>query len=138
EEQGQRIERREIQRREGTDILREIGDRVVIELNNQVIVESDDRDRLGRDASDVYYEELPRGRVRETIVRPNGVQVVTVRNRYGDIIRRSRITPDGREYVLVYGGKRDRDRDGPREWRDPGRDLPPLRLTIPRDEYILD
>ncbi len=24
------------------------------------------------------------------------------------------------------------------EWRDPGLDLPPMRLTIPREEYILD
>src|SRR5690606_15082279 len=136
-EEGRRIERRDRrERREGTDVLREIGDRFVIQLNNQVVVQSDDRERIGRDADEVYYEELPRGRVRETVVRSNGVQVVTVRDRYGDVVRRSRIMPDGQEYVLVYTDRRDREEF--REWRDPARDLPPLRLTIPRDEYILD
>ncbi|TWG53831.1 OmpA family protein [Aminobacter sp. J44] len=111
----------------------------MIQFNNQIIVRSDDRDRIGRDAQEVYYEELPRGRYRETVVRPNGVQVVTVYDRYGDVVERSRFTSDGREYVLVYsdGGRRDRD-DRRRSWRDPGQDLPPLRLTIPANEYILD
>lgn len=145
-EEGKRIdaeavrERRERRERpQGSEVLREIGDRIVIQFNNQTFVESDDRQRLSRGARDVYYEELPRGRIREVIQRENGVQVVTIRDRYGDVIRRSRITPDGREYVLVYAGDRgDRRDDGPREWYDAGRDLPPLRLTIPVEEYILD
>ena len=57
---------------------------------------------MSRGAREVYYEDLPRGRTRETVVRDDGTQVVTIRNAYGDIVRRSRITPDGREYVLVY------------------------------------
>ena len=139
-EEGRRIERREERRErpEGSNVLREIGDRIVIQLNNQVIVQSDDRNRIGYDAEETYYEELPRGRTRETVVRPNGVQVVTVYDRYGDVIQRSRIMPDGREHVLVYADDRGFDRDGRRQWRDPGRDLPPLRLRIPRDDYILD
>lgn len=139
EEEGRRVERREErrERREGADILREIGDRLVIQLGNNAVVQSDDRRRLEHNASEVYYEELPRGRTRETVVRPNGVQVVTIRDRYGDVVRRSRIMPDGREYVLVYAGD-GRDRDERRGWRDPGLDLPPLRLGIPVDEYILD
>jgi outer membrane protein OmpA-like peptidoglycan-associated protein len=137
EEEGRRIERRpeRDERRDDADVVREIGDRIVIEFNNQIIVESDDRDRIGRNAEEVYYEELPRGRVRETVVRPGGVQVVTIRDRYGDVIQRSRIMPDGREYFLVYADDRG---DGPREWRDPALDLPPLVLTMPAEEYILD
>jgi len=140
-EEGRRVERpdRERVRRErpeGVDVLREIGDRFVIQLNNQIVVQSDDRGRIESNAEEVYYEELPRGRTRETIVRPNGVQVVTIYDRYGDVVRRSRIMPDGREYVLVYA-ERD-DREERRSWRDPGQDLPPLRLRIPRDEYILE
>lgn len=137
-EEGQRTERRERrrERREDADVIREIGDRIVIQLNNQVVVQSDDRGRIGRDAEEVYYEDLPRGRTRETVVRQNGVQVVTVYDRYGDVVRRSRIMPDGREYVLVYATGD--DREGRRGWRDPAADLPPLRLRIPRDEYILE
>ncbi len=121
---------------EGVDVVREVGDRVIIQINNQVIVESDDRNRLNRGARDVYYEDLPRDRTRETVVREDGTQVVTVRNRYGDIVRRSRVAPDGEEYVLYYVN--DDDYERVRDWRDPGLDLPPLQLTIPADEYILD
>jgi outer membrane protein OmpA-like peptidoglycan-associated protein len=46
--------------------------------------------------------------------------------------------PDGQEYVLVYADDRRGGRDERREWRDPARDLPPLRLRIPRNEYILE
>jgi outer membrane protein OmpA-like peptidoglycan-associated protein len=124
------------ERREGVDVVRELDNRIILNFGNETYVESSDRPRLTRNARDVYYEELPRGRTRETIVRSNGVQVVTIRNRYGDVIRRSRIEPDNREYVLYYVQEDDYDRV--REWRDPGEDLPPLRLSIPANEYILD
>jgi outer membrane protein OmpA-like peptidoglycan-associated protein len=123
-------------RPEGVDVVREIGDRVVIEINNIIIVESSDRSRLTRNAREVYYEDLPRGRIRETVIREDGTQVITIRNRYGDIVRRSRIAPDGSEYVLVYVDDRDYERLD--DWRDPGLDLPPMRLDVPVSEYILD
>ncbi len=142
-ERGKRRERRpdddgprRRERPKGSEVLREIGDRLIVEFNNQVIVESNDRPRMSRGAREVYYEDLPRGRTRETIVRPDGTRVVTVRNAYGDIVRRSRIAPDDREYVLVYVEEDDYERV--RDWRDPGLDLPPMRLDIPEDEYILD
>ena len=141
-EQGTRLDKapdfdaRRRPRPEGSEVLREIGDRIIIQINNQVIVESNDRPRMTRDAQEVYYDELPGGRTREVIVRDNGNQIVTVRNRFGDIVRRSRITPDGREYVLNYvDDQYYQDMD---EWRDPGLDLPPLQLRIPRQQYILD
>ncbi len=129
-------EPRRRERPSGSEVLREIGDRLIVEFGNQVIVESNDRPRMARGARDVFYEDLPRGRTRETIERRDGSQVVTVRNRYGDVIRRSRIMPDGQEIVLVYVEERDFERV--REWRDPGLDLPPMRLEVPVEEYILD
>ncbi|MBY8917374.1 OmpA family protein [Nitratireductor sp. L1-7-SE] len=149
EEQGQRIEmgatreerserQRELrQRREDAEVVREFNDnRTIIQINNQVFVESQDSDRLIRDDDEVFYEELPRGRVREVVTRPNGVRLITVRNRYGDVIRRVRIAPDGREQVLVFVP--DERLDTVDRWRDPARDLPPLRLTIPVSDYILE
>ncbi|UVK41145.1 OmpA family protein [Mesorhizobium sp. AR10] len=142
EEKGKRVERapdenvRDRRRPKGADVLKEIGDRVIIQFNNQTIVESNDGPRMNRGAKDVYYEDLPRGRIRETVVRENGNQIVTIRNRNGDVIQRSRITPDGREYVLSYvDERRYEDVD---DWRDPGDDLPPMRLDIARRDYILD
>jgi outer membrane protein OmpA-like peptidoglycan-associated protein len=144
-EKGERIDRekareRRRERPEGSDVLREIGDRIVIQLGDQIMVEDKDRGRrIRRDARDVYYEELPRGRQREIVERRDGSRIVTIRDQYGDVIRRSRIDADGNEVVLAYvdedAFERD-DRGG--VWRDPGRDLPPLELSIPAEEYILD
>ena len=130
-----RQERRE--RRQDAEVIEEFNDnRTIIQINNQTYIDSPDYDRIIHDRDDVYYEELPRGRIREVVTRPNGVRIVTVRNRYGDIIRRSRIEPDNREVILVYVEDRYYQDEG--SWRDPGLDLPPMRLTIPREEYILD
>ncbi|UVC17870.1 OmpA family protein [Mesorhizobium onobrychidis] len=143
EEKGKRVERvpdvEDIRRRprpQGVDVVRELGDRVILQFNNQTIVESDDTPRMRRGARNVYYEELSGDRTREIVERDNGIQIVTIRNRYGDVIRRSRIAPDGREYVLSYVDERYYEDDG--DWRDPGDDLPPIRIDISREEYILD
>ncbi|MDQ0320593.1 outer membrane protein OmpA-like peptidoglycan-associated protein [Pararhizobium capsulatum DSM 1112] len=110
--------------------------RTVIDFGDQVIVRSDDRPRLRRDARDTYYEELPRGRTREVIERGDGVRVVTIYNRYGDIVQRSRIDQDGREYLMIYAPEAD---EGPRPpMVDVGDDLPPMRLRVPVRDYIID
>jgi outer membrane protein OmpA-like peptidoglycan-associated protein len=74
--------------------------------------------------------------VRETIERPGGIRVVTIRNSYGEIIQRSRFVAD-REYVLYYAPEVEYIEER-RPFYDPGLDLPPMRLTIPVEEYIID
>ena len=110
--------------------------RTVLDFGDQIIVRSDDRPRLRRNAQETYYEELSRGRSRETIERPNGVRIVTIYNRYGDILQRSRIDQDGREYLMIYAPEAD---EGPRPPAyDVGEDLPPMRLRVPVRDYIID
>ena len=99
-------------------------------------IRGNDDERLSTNAEDQYYEQLPERRRRETIVRGNGVKVVTITNRYGDVIQRSKIQPDGREVVLFYDPYQ-RDDDAPQYYTDPGADLPPIDVTIPQDEYIV-
>ncbi|UYO00913.1 MAG: OmpA family protein [Devosia sp.] len=128
------VEAPEVQTSSGDTIAQ-----VILQVGTQLIVNSigQDTDRFYDPAEDqIYYENLSNGRVREVITRPDGTQIVTVRNRNGDILRRSRITPDGQEYVLAYFD----DRYGQQldTWYDPGRDLPPLRLNIPVQDYVLD
>ncbi|MDX8535929.1 OmpA family protein [Mesorhizobium sp. VK25A] len=142
EEKGKRVDLtpqevvRDRRRPQGADVVQQLGDRVILQFNNQTFVESNEAPRITRGARDVYYEDLSGGRTREIVDRENGIQIVTIRNRNGDVIRRSRITPDGREYVLSYVDERYyNDVD---EWRDPGDDLPPMRLDMPRRDYILD
>lgn len=70
------------------------------------------------------------------VVRPDGTRIVTIRNRWGDVVRRVKILPDHREVVLVY--VQDDHYDEVLEWRDPGLDLPPLQLDIPARDYVLE
>ncbi|MCD2177191.1 OmpA family protein [Rhizobium sp. C1] len=112
--------------------------RDVLNILGQMIVRGGDSDRFSRGAEDTYYDQLPGGRTRETIERPNGVMIVTIRNRYGDVIQRSRIGRDGRETVLFYDPDLQQRPDRERVFRDPSLDLPPMQLDIPVDEYIID
>lgn len=118
------------------EVIQEIDNRVILGVGDQIFVRGDDRPRLRRDAEETYYDELPRGRTRETIVRPGGYQIVTIYNRYGDILQRSRVDRDGNEYLMIYAPERD---EGPRPAIiDVGYELPPMRLRIPVREYIAD
>ncbi|WP_137158090.1 OmpA family protein [Rhizobium sp. FKL33] len=111
--------------------------RVIIKLGDRVIVRDDDRDRLGR-RGDTRYERLANNRVREVVVRPDGTRIVTIRNRYGEIIKRTRIERAGREVVIFYSPVLDLGRADRLYLRDPGVRLPPMRLTIPVEDYIID
>ena len=136
-ERGQRRDRRpEYESRDGWRVERRVDNRQVINIDNRIIVRSDDGRRLSRRATETYYEELPRGRVREVIVRPNGDRVVTIRDRFGEVIQRSRIDRSGREYVMFYAPEI--DRDSRPTFVDPGLRLPPMRLSVPLEDYIID
>ena len=117
------------------EIVKVINNSTIININNTYIVETPEAPRLIQADDEVLIERLSRARTRETIVRPSGVQVVTIRNRFGDIIQRSRILPDGREVFLSYAPEYDREEYV--VYRDPGFDLPPLQLNVPIRDYIL-
>ncbi|MGX9180694.1 OmpA family protein [Mesorhizobium sp. BHbdii] len=138
-EEGRRIERPRRERPEvpeGAELVREVNNRFIFRTDNTYFIERPREERFINDAREVYYEELPRSRQREVVVRPDGTRIVTIRNRWGDVVRRVKILPDDREIVLVY--VEDDYYDEVLEWRDPGLDLPPLDLDIPVRDYILD
>ncbi len=149
-QQGERVDRRpqyerpegvrEWQPREGRprDRDRDGDAPIILQFGDRVVVRGDDNQRFIRDGGEPYYERLGGGRVRETVERRDGTQVVTIRNRYGDVIQRSRIDDRGREYVLFYAPELMEDPDRDYVYRDPGLDLPPMRLRIPVTDYIID
>jgi len=116
------------------------GGRVIISIDNQTVVRHDDSRRFYDDRGRApQYEQLRDGRVREVIVRDDGTRIVTVRNSYGEIVQRSRVVKGGEEYVLYYAPELvDNRRGRDYVWRDPGDDLPPMRLSVPLDDYIID
>jgi len=116
-----------------------LGIGIILQLGNQLIINSPAQDQqriAGRPDDQTTYEKLPGDRYRETITRPDGVRIVTIYNRNGDILRRSRFDRSGHEIVLAYFD--DRHDQDLLDWRDPGQDLPPLRLRIPARDYVLD
>lgn len=116
-----------------------LGLNIILQVAGQTIVNSPAMDQLrisNGDRDNTTYEQLPGGRFRETIFKPDGSRVVTIYNRNGDIIRRSRFDRAGHEIVLAYFD--DRYDNDLLNWRDPGADLPPLQLRIPARDYVLD
>ncbi|GHC61061.1 OmpA family protein [Limoniibacter endophyticus] len=146
-ERGERLERRpEFERPRGWEEWDSDGrdgrdrddSRIIFQIDNRTVIRHDDSRRFyGGENVEPIYERLRGGRTREIVERRDGTQVVTIRNRYGEVIQRSRIVPGGEEYVLFYAVDRG-DEGEDYVWRDPGLDLPPMRLTVPLDEYIID
>ncbi|WP_232845879.1 OmpA family protein [Aurantimonas marina] len=133
----------------GAEVVERVGDRDILSIVGAGVagavvggaaayfIRGNDDDRIAVDAEERYYERLSGDRTRQTVVRPNGIQVVTITNRYGDVIQRSRILPDGREVVLFYDPYQDAA-ERPDYYYDPAADLAPVVLTIPEDQYIVD
>jgi outer membrane protein OmpA-like peptidoglycan-associated protein len=112
------------------------GDRIIIDLGGGHItvepVVPDESERLLYGARDVEVERLRNGRTRTTVYRENGSQIITIRDRDGNIIRRIRRNPNGREFVLIDNRRRE---PRPIVLYEP---LPPPVITIPEERYIVD
>jgi outer membrane protein OmpA-like peptidoglycan-associated protein len=126
-------------RRERTEggrvIIEEPGDRRIIREGNRTVIIHDETDRFRRayQGADVRTER--RGREEVTIVRrPNGVEIVTVHDEQGNLIRRVR-REGGREVVLIENVVR----SGPRRTIvEEIVELPPAQVRIPREKYVVE
>lgn len=130
--------RRERRDAEGRLVIEEPGNRRIIRKGKRVIIEEDDGDRL-RGGRDVKVVKGPRGQTRTVINRPNGVQIITVRNRDGEVVRRIKKLRNGREIVLFNNEPR-RKRRARRNDRDGFSffiDLPDLRIERQRRDYYV-
>jgi len=121
-------------------IIEEPGDRTIIREGDRVIIRHDETERFRRTYRDADVRTERRGEEDITIVRrPDGSEIVTIRDEDGNLIRRVRREPAGREVVLIENRRGD---------RRPGRGstyieeevvrLPPPVVRIPREEYIVD
>ncbi|WP_246735714.1 OmpA family protein [Agrobacterium sp. a22-2] len=139
-ERGEELrDRPRYETRDDSRVERRVDNRLVIEFGDDIIVRGDDNDRFARYGRPPVYEQLPAGRVRETVFKTNGDRIVSIRNRYGDLIQRSRIDRRERESILFFSPELFYADDAPRPvYRDPGLDLPPMRLQIPVRDYIID
>jgi len=117
------------------------GDRTIIREQDRVIVvdpsgqsfirhDEDERFRYGARNVEVLREGAD---TRTVIVRPDGVEIITITGPDGSLLRRIRRGPDGREIIIIDN-----------TYRDPAAvggfyvDLPPPVLRIPPDRYIVE
>ncbi len=85
---------------DGGEVVENTGDRVVIERDGQYFVRSDENQLLRRPGTEVQTSTFTDGSTRSVATRENDVQVVTIRDPEGYVVRRSRVLPDGREIVM--------------------------------------
>lgn len=129
---------------EGAEINAGAG-RVIVKEEGQVTIRHDDTDRFRRLGGTVEEKTGPNGITTTITTRPNGTEVVTVRDEDGAILQRYRKAPNGQIEMLIGEApsngqppqvtRRDRQQDRSFDFH---RQLPPLRLQIPQQQYIVE
>jgi outer membrane protein OmpA-like peptidoglycan-associated protein len=128
-------------RRERTEggrvIIEEPGNRTIYRENGRVIIRHDETQRFSRSYGGADIRSERRGDTDVTIVRrPDGTEIVTVRDEEGNLLRRIRREPAGRETILIDNRYDDRRRG--RVFVEEIVDLPPPQVRIPRERYIVE
>lgn len=134
-----RKERREA---DGRVVIEEPDRRSIVRFNNKVIIRHDETERLRGAYRDVRQERGPNGRVQTTIVRGGGVKIINITDNDGHLVRRVKVLPDGRQFVLVNNeyrsGRRHRNRDDDRGGFGFYVDLPDFQIGIPERDYYVE
>jgi outer membrane protein OmpA-like peptidoglycan-associated protein len=115
--------------RESKPVSIDGGARELRREGNRIVVRGNDMDRMRGSRGDQRVERLPNGHTRTIVIYPDGTQIITVIGSRGEIVRRSRRDRGGREIVLIHEVRR-----APLAQINLG----PLRLTIPREQYVVD
>ncbi|HLM41545.1 MAG TPA: OmpA family protein [Microvirga sp.] len=128
--------RRERVEQGGRRTIIEEQDRVIVREGNRTIIRHDETDRFRRAYGDAQIRRERRGQDDVTIVRrSNGVEIITVRDQNGYILRRIRREPAGRQVVLFENIA---PRQGSGTLFEEVVMLPPPRIVIPRERYIVE
>jgi len=122
-------------------VIQEPGNRIIIKQDNRIIIRHDEAERFRRRPG-ARTEQRPDGRVETYYVRPDGVRIISEVDAGGRLLRRYRRAPDGREWSIIdnrrfYGGLA----VGAGIGIGIGiiaLNLPPPRVTIERERYIVE
>ena len=134
--------------KEGQEVKAPDG-RIIVKEGGQVVIQHDDAQRFRRPGFQVDSRPGPDGTTTTTINGPNGGQIVTIKDRDGNILQRYRKNPNGSIEVLIgavqappQGGFRapppPPKLPPPQVTFDFGRQLPPIVVRIPRQDYIVE
>ncbi len=137
-------------------VIEEPDKRVIVKQDNRMVIQRDETSRIKLVAPNARFER--RGDKTISVVeRPGGVKVISETDANGQLLRRYRRGGDGREVTIVdnrYSGKRRRKDNLGRNIAigagvglgivagaailDSIVNVPPPRVRIPRDKYIVD
>jgi outer membrane protein OmpA-like peptidoglycan-associated protein len=142
---GERIDDLRGRRRERVEdggrrvIIEEPGERRIIREGDQLIIRHNETERFRESYRGADIRTQRRGDVDVTVVRQSdGVEVITERDEYGNLVRRIRRDPAGREVILIENRRQGRPRTPYGYVEEDIIRLPPPRVTIPREEYIVE
>lgn len=118
-------------------VIEEPDKRIIVKEGGRTIIRHDETERFRRLPGTNVRREKRNGLDISISVRPGGIEIYTELDDRGRPLRRYRRGRDGREIILF--DNRDyyrRHRDG--SFIDAIVDLPPPRIAIPRERYIVD
>ncbi len=130
-------ERKERTEEDGKRVIIEEPDkRTIVKEGNKAIIRSDETERFRRLGGETRREKR-NGLDISINIRPGGIEIFTESDERGRPLRRYRRDRDGRDVILFD------NRDYYRQHRDPSFvdaiiDLPPPRISMPRERYIVD
>lgn len=86
----------------GQRVQSQTGDRVIVvdDAGTYTVLKDDDA-LLRTPGSEMRTERFSDGSTRTVVIREDGTRIITVRDVNGRALRRVRIDPDGREYLLI-------------------------------------
>ncbi len=84
----------------GDEVVSNSGDRVVVKSDDGYTIYKDDDALLRQPGTTVRTETFSDGSTRTILSRPDGSQVVTIRDAHGRVLRRARVLPDGTQIQL--------------------------------------
>jgi OmpA-OmpF porin, OOP family len=116
----------------GRRVFTEPGRMIVVDPSGQSFIRHNEVDRFRFGARDIRTQTVG-GETRTIVVRPDGSQIITVNGRDGQLMRRIRRDPRGREIIIIDNSYRD-----PRSAGGFYVDLPPPMIRIPRNRYIVE
>jgi outer membrane protein OmpA-like peptidoglycan-associated protein len=121
-------------------VIQEPDNRVIVKQDNQTIIRHDETARFTVNARDIRSDRRKDGTIETVIMRPDGSSIYNIVDANGRLVRRYRRDTGGRELDLIDNR---RFYEGFAIGAGIGLaasiiNMPPPRMTIPREEYIVE
>lgn len=125
------VKRERQQTQQGNRTVITEGDRTIIKQDNRTIIQHSEANRFAIGATNVRTDR--RGDQTTTVIaRPDGISILNITDPNGRLIRRVRRDAQGHQVIIIDNSFAGARRDSYFV------DLPPPRISIPRERYIVD